>query len=112
MADITRERWLELAAKVEAGDNYTPAEIEELLGSGDIKECAGCGQLSAHAWELANAYRDEKGEGGSYYEPKRGLVAHIGTASCWEFECGHCRANNVQADAPILADCYTHAGDR
>lgn len=102
---ITRERFLELAAQ----DDYSKADVAEMLSAGDVVRCAACGELSAYAWELCNAYGATNGE--HNYNPEKGLIAHIGTASCWEFECGHCRAHNVERDAPILADCYTHAAD-
>ena len=35
-------------------------------------------------------------------------IAH---GSCFDNVCGHCGANIVASDSPILADCYTHAGD-
>jgi hypothetical protein len=36
------------------------------------------------------------------------LIAHVGAADCFGFECGHCQARNTERDAPILAECYTH----
>jgi hypothetical protein len=77
--------------------------IERLVESGDVRECAACGQRSAYAWE--HVTEKETYHRGCY---ERGEIAHIGSASCFERECGHCGANNVFAVAPILAECYTH----
>lgn len=65
----------------------------ELIGKGYIEECPCCGGLSAYAWEDVN---EEAG------------ITHIPVASCWEWQCGHCHAHLVEADSPILAECYTH----
>lgn len=69
-----------------------------------VETCARCGELSAYCWDDCTAYPD----GEHTYDPEPGTIAHIGTASCWEWECGHCRANNVERDSPINAECYTH----
>ncbi len=102
---MTRDRFRELLEQ----DDYSPADIAELQESGDVVECAACGKLSAHAWQVCNAYGETGGE--HSYSPDPARIAHAGAASCWEWECGHCRANNVVADAPILHPCYTHAND-
>lgn len=67
--------------------------VAELVRLKHVLECPVCGELSAHAWCDVD---EELG------------IAHIPTASCWEWECGHCGAHLVEADAPILAECYTH----
>jgi len=74
----------------------TEDEIATLQEKGYVNECPACGKLSAHAWE------DVDEEAG---------IAHIPTASCWEWQCGHCGAHLVQADSPINHPAYTHAAD-
>lgn len=81
-------------------DTTPPAEkqavIDQLLEKGHIETCLVCDKLSAYAWCDTD---EDLG------------VAHIGTASCWEWECGHCRAHHVEADSPLLHPAYTHAED-
>lgn len=67
------------------------ANTQELIESGNVEVCPVCGGLSAYAWQDVNED-----------------IAHIPTASCWEWECGHCGAHLVDASAPILAEVYTH----
>jgi len=76
--------------------------IDTLLESGDLKQCAACGELSADSWNLVTAKSDFS------RDAKPGEIGHIGAASCFEWACGHCGANNVYVDAPILAEVYTH----
>lgn len=76
--------------------------VETLLETGDLKRCAACGELSADSWNLVTARNDFR------LDANPGEIAHVGAASCWEWECGHCGANNVEADSPILAEVYTH----
>ena len=78
-------------------------DIQALIREGGIRKCAACRQLSAYAWQYVTAKP-------SYSRGcfSRGEIAHIGAASCFEWECGHCGANNVFRSAPILAECYTH----
>lgn len=84
-------------------------DTDELVELGHVLECPCCGELSAYAWEDATAYDQfEDGIVPGGFRPAPGTIAHIGTASCWEWECGHCRAHLVQADSPILAECYRH----
>lgn len=83
--------------------NMTTEKIEALLESGDLVQCAACGEISSHSWTHVT-------EKETYYrlDFKPGEIANIGASSCFEWECGHCGANNVDADAPILAEVYTH----
>ena len=78
-------------------------DIEALMESGAIVECARCSELSAYAWR----YVAEKP---SYYRGcyDKGEVAHVGACSGFEWECGHCGANNVPHDSPLLHELYTH----
>lgn len=87
----------------------THEERDALIESGHILECICCGELSAYCYGDTDAYDqfdDDIIPGG--FKPEPGTIAHIGTASCWEWECGHCGAHHVDADSPILAECYTH----
>ena len=81
--------------------------IDALIHSRDIVQCAACGELSAHSWDLVT-------EKETYYrlgwDP--GEIAHVGAASCFEWECGHCGAHHVKIRAPILAEVYTHSDPR
>lgn len=78
-------------------------DIEALKESGDIVECAGCGELSAYAWQFV---ADKPSYSRLCFE--KGEIAHVGACSGSEWECGHCGANNVEADSPLLAEVYTH----
>jgi hypothetical protein len=60
-------------------------------------ECACCAGLSAWNWTDA--------ERAQWLTNK--LVA-VAWGSCWDNVCGHCGADFIRADAPILAECYTH----
>jgi hypothetical protein len=77
--------------------------IAKLIASGDIVECAACEELSAYSFDNVTPR-------GHYFRGcwDKGEIAHVGACSSFEWECGHCGANNVDADAPILAECYTH----
>jgi hypothetical protein len=62
-----------------------------------LRQCACYGGLNAWTWpdaERAQWLTDQK-------------VA-VAWGSCWDNVCGHCGADFVRADAPILAECYTH----
>lgn len=76
--------------------------IDTLLESGNLKQCAACGELSADSWNLVTTRSQFR------LDAKPGEIAHVGAASCWEWVCGHCRASNVNVDDPILAEVYTH----
>lgn len=73
-----------------------PAVLAKLIDKGHVMRCSSCNGLSAYAW----CDTDESLN-----------VAHIGAASCWEWQCGHCRTHWVEADSPINSPCYTHAED-
>lgn len=76
-------------------DRADARELARLVECGDIEECAACGRLSAYAWQDVERLE------------ARG-VAHIGAASGFEWQCGHCSASNVPQDSPLLAEVYTH----
>lgn len=76
-------------------------DLEQLIQSGEVRECAACGRYSAYNWEHVTAGVDSERCQSTH-------IAHIGTCSGFEWQCGHCGANNVFKDAPILAECYTH----
>lgn len=76
--------------------------VDELIEAGDVVECAACGEHSAYAWDLVTARSEFR------MDAETGQIAHVGAASCFEWECGHCGAHNVHRDAPILAEYYTH----
>ena len=67
--------------------------IQKRIESGDIEVCPSCGKMSAYYLG---------------YVDKRHGIAHISTASCFEWQCGHCHAYIVEKDSPINAECYTH----
>ncbi len=86
-----------------------PAETAALVVDGSIEICPCCQELSAYAWQDATGYDEfEDGIIPGGFQPEPGCIAHIGTASGWEFECGHCRAHVVDGSSPILSPCYTH----
>lgn len=70
-----------------------PKRISKLIKSGDIEICPACGRMSAYY---------------TGYVDKRHDIAHISTATCFEWQCGHCHASIVEKDSPINAECYTH----
>ena len=67
--------------------------IQELVDNGSILECPGCGGLSAHAWEDVDEANG---------------IAHIGAASCCEWQCGHCKTYWMEKGCPLDHPCYTH----
>lgn len=84
-----------------------PAAIKTLKDSGDIVECAACGELSAFCWDFV----DEQSENpGSTIRLNwlPGEIAHVDSSSCFDWTCGHCEATNVDPDSPTLAEVYTH----
>lgn len=86
-----------------AEQQTTNQSIETLLASGALVRCAGCGELSSFSWQHVTHKQ-------SYprlcWQP--GEIAHIGAASGFEWECGHCAASNVPLDSPLLAEVFTH----
>lgn len=78
-------------------------DIDALVESGDINCCAACSEHSAFSWAYVTPKEQHFRLG---YEP--GDIAHIGACSGFEWECGHCGANNVPEDSPLLAELYTH----
>jgi len=67
--------------------------IQKRIERGDIEVCPACGKMSAYYWGYVNKLHD---------------IAHISTASCFEWQCGHCHAYVTEKDSPINAECYTH----
>lgn len=78
-------------------------DIEKLVSLGDIVQCAACDEYNSYAW--IHVPEKESYLRGCY---KKGEIAHIGASSCFEWECGHCGANNVDPESPTLAEVYTH----
>lgn len=75
--------------------------LAELIRSGDVRECAACGEYSAYSWDLTTPKSEAERFGA-------GQIAHIITACCFDWQCGHCQATNVFIDSPTLDECYTH----
>lgn len=69
---------------------------EELIESGRGERCLVCQGVSAYAWSEVS---EEEG------------IAHIGTSSCWEWQCGHCGTRHVERGSPIDHPAYTHRDD-
>lgn len=96
--------------------------FDQLVEKGDIIQCPSCGEYNAYAWEDVNMdcnsglrIKPDDGfsDGGEAYTDEECLtnwpdVYHIPSSSCWEWECGNCKAHLVEANSPILAECYTH----
>lgn len=80
-------------------DEYTQDEIDALLANGSVVECAACGRLSALSWDDCSDYEGT---------PAHDDIAHVPVACCWDWQCGHCGATNVDRNSPTLAECYTH----
>ena len=97
--------WIKQTREAKAA-SLSDDEIDLLIESGDIVRCSACGELSALSWD--------------YVTPKSrcylrcwdaGEIAHVGATSMDEFECGHCGANNVEPESPILSPANTHSQD-
>ena len=54
---------------------------------------------SVNAWNSNDAERATK---------KLRVPVESSTGSCFDNLCGHCGADIVKPDSPILAECYTH----
>jgi hypothetical protein len=93
-------------------ENENFSEIERLIENGSIVVCPVCEGLSAHAWGDTTSY-DQFVDGiiPGGFVPAKGTIAHIGTSSCWEWECGHCKSHVVEAGSPLTDPCYTHEED-
>ena len=88
------------------------AGTKGLILDGSIEICPVCDELSAYSWQEANAYEqftDGIIPGG--FKPEKGKIAHIGTASSFEWECGHCKRSFTERDSPINHPAYTHEED-
>ena len=62
--------------------------------------CPECGTVNAWNWE--DAERASK---------RLGVKVEVCSGSCFDNICGHCGADIVNQDSPILAPCYTHSED-
>ena len=60
-------------------------------------ECPECGTVNA--WNYHEARRASL---------KLKQVVEVCHGSCFDNVCGHCGADIVKSDSPILAECYTH----
>jgi hypothetical protein len=100
------EEWMdEFGDLLEGVDDETKA----LVLDGSIEICPACHEMSAHSWNDANGYEEfTDGITPGGFKPEKGKIAHIGTASCFEWECGHCGAHCVKRDSPINHPAYTH----
>lgn len=100
--------WME---ELGPGLDELPEDTRLLVENGSIEICPICHELSAYSWYESDAY-DECGDiipGG--FKPKPGTIAHIGTASGDEWECGHCKARLMDANSPLNHPAYTHSED-
>lgn len=81
--------------------------LKQLMEEGVIVECANCCELCSHDSDFV----DEQ-EPGSPYVVRggwdSGQIASVDGASCFDWNCGHCGATNVDPDSPTLAEVYTH----
>ena len=62
--------------------------------------CPQCETINAWNWE--DAERASK---------RLGVKVEVCSGSCFDNICGHCGADIVNQDSPILAPCYTHSED-
>lgn len=58
-------------------------------------ECQG-----VNAWNYEDAVRAQK---------RMDVQVEVCTGSAFDNICGHCHADIVKPDSPILAECYTHS---
>lgn len=87
-------------------------DLSILIEDGSVEECQICGGHSAYAWQDVSSELSDSND--IYSRPTKGqghLIAHIGAASGFEWECGHCGAHHVQRDSAINSECYTHVSD-
>ena len=59
--------------------------------------CPECGNVNA--WNSDDAERASK---------RLKIPVEVCHGSCFDNICGHCGANIIKTDSPILAECYTH----
>jgi hypothetical protein len=59
--------------------------------------CPECGEVNA--WNYEDAERAAK---------RLKVEVKVSHGSCFDNFCGHCGADIVKPDSPILAECYTH----
>lgn len=80
-------------------------DIQALIDDGSVLVCPCCGEISAYAWQDTTAYEqftDGIIPGG--FRPESGTIAHIPTASAWEWQCGHCQARMAERGSPLDHD--------
>jgi hypothetical protein len=87
-------------------------ETKFLVLDGSIEICSACGGLSAYAWQDCTGYEEfPDGIIPGGFTPDKGKVAHVGAASGFEFQCGHCRRNIMSVDSPLNSPLFTHRED-
>jgi hypothetical protein len=74
--------------------------VGKKLRGGYLWICPECGAVNACNYEDAERA-----------QLKLKVKVYVSTGSCFDNICGHCHANIVQPDSPILAPCYTHSED-
>jgi len=99
----------ELDLSTNVDDKELAEHIAHLLNMEQAEICPQCSGVSAYCWDdvSEDAYEDDS----LPYNPKQGTIAHIPTAGCWEWQCGHCQAHLIEKDSPINHPCYTHEED-
>jgi hypothetical protein len=69
----------------------------------DVWRCPCCDGLNVWAWTAAELASKK------HKIPLNDFKTASG--SCFDNICGHCGADLVKEDSPILAQCFTHNGD-
>lgn len=65
-----------------------------------IWACPVCGGINAWDWQAVERAA-----------AMLGVEVATATGSCFDNICGHCHADIVRADSPIMANCYTHCDE-
>ena len=65
-----------------------------------IWACMNCHEVNAWDWDDAD-----------YMNDRWKLNVKVSHGSAFDNICGHCGADIVEADSPILHPCYTHSED-
>lgn len=107
--NVRSEDWMvEFGHFLDDVDKKTKA----LVLDGSIEVCPVCHELSAYSWNDCTGYEEfTDGIIPGGFKPEKGKIAHIGTASGSEFECGHCKAHVMDANSPLNHPAYTHRDD-
>ena len=95
----------------ESIDSLEDLDLEGLASIlvGDHELCPHCGERSAYAFEETSQFELHGYDSLSpLWRPEPGSVGHIGSASGFEWTCGHCDRHVVWSDSPIADECYTH----